>query len=352
MSLFILIQFFITAIYACIILYFVYHWINIPTFKPDLKWVCETSVTIIIPARNEENVIGQLLLDILSQDYPGNLVEVIVVDDHSTDNTYDEVINFRSEHPDLKIEVMKNQLGERNNMYKKSAITLAVNQARGSLIITTDADCRVDKHWLFSFASYYEQSKARFISGPVIFSRENTFFEKLQEIEFTGLIGVGAASIHAEIPMICNGANIAYERKAFLDSEGYLKCREAIVSTNPQKNIFDFFHQRKRWASKVNNYTSPYALFVAVFLFLVNLSLLSGMVFSVYDPSYLKILVCLFLLKCVPDFIFVYRIEEFFNRKKLLYLFLPGQILNIFYITIVASVAPFGRYVWKGRKVR
>ena len=132
----------------------------------------------------------------------------------------------------------------------------------------------------------------------------------------------------------------------------FIKCTEAIVSTGAQKNIFSFFHQRKRWASKVSNYKSFYTIFVAIFVFLVNFSLLSGMCLSFLYPSYLKFLLLHFFIKILVDFIFVYSVEEFFNRKKLLYLFLPAQILNVFYVSIIASVAPFGKYLWKGRKIR
>ena len=373
------IQFLITAVYACIMLYLLYHWSSIPVYKPGLDMESHTSVTIVIPVRNEEHIISNLLSDILNQSYPKQYFEVIVVDDHSTDSTYQEVVEFQKRNPGFNLKVIKNQTDLAQNMYKKSAITLAVNQAVGDLIITTDADCRVGAFWVQTFVEFYEMTKAKFISGPVVFSKENSWFEKLQHIEFTGLIGVGAASIHAGIPMMCNGANLAYERKAFINVGGYannnkasgddvflmfklskkfskeihfLKSREAIVSTTPQKNIYGFFHQRKRWASKVTNYTSFYTLFVAAFVYLLNLSLLLGIGITVYDLHYGKVLLLQLGIKCVVDFLFVYKVEDFFNRRKLLYLFFIGQILNIFYVSIVASVAPFGKYIWKGRKLK
>lgn len=379
MNILIFIQFFVISIYIVIILLFSWYWRKIKVFKTNKNVKCSTSVSIIIPARNEEKSIPDLLNDLSEQIYPKELIEIIIIDDHSTDNTYQKISDFKKLHPDLNIEILKNSTEEINNLYKKAAITLAVNKAKGKLIFTTDADCRIGKYWLHSIVEFYENTNAKFISGPVILSNEKTFFEKLQIIEFTGLIGVGAASIKAGVPIMCNGANIAYERQAFIETGGYkmdknasgddvflmfkisekypgelhfIKSTDAIVYTAPQKSIKGFFHQRKRWASKVNKYKSPLVLFVAASVFFVNVILLSSIVFLFFMPSYAEILCWQLALKMLVDFIFVYSIETFFNRRNLLYLFIPGQILNIFYVTIIAAISPFGKFVWKGRRLK
>ncbi|MFD2144250.1 glycosyltransferase [Mucilaginibacter antarcticus] len=76
----------LTGLYLCVLVYLIKGWAKLKrpvlSTKPPV-----TKVTILIAARNEAEKIHHTIEDILAQDYPKHLTEIIIIDDHSTDNT-------------------------------------------------------------------------------------------------------------------------------------------------------------------------------------------------------------------------------------------------------------------------
>src|SRR5438132_32001 len=115
---------FLSAMYAGFILWCYGGWKKINLFhssKSDFK----TRVSIVVPARNEEKNISNCLHDIVKQNYPVELMEVLVVDDHSTDQTGALVSRIIVQHPDIKIILLSNNK-EHGTLYKKQSITYAI----------------------------------------------------------------------------------------------------------------------------------------------------------------------------------------------------------------------------------
>jgi glycosyltransferase involved in cell wall biosynthesis len=126
--------------YAILIIYYWQSWRSIPAFD-QIAPTPATKISVIIPARNEEKNISSLLQSIANQTYPKNLLEIIVVDDNSTDKTAEIAQQF----PFVKlISLKENSI----NSYKKKAIEIGIAACSGNLIVTTDADCIVKPHWL------------------------------------------------------------------------------------------------------------------------------------------------------------------------------------------------------------
>jgi len=381
--LFILLFFLMSAgiLYAMMMLTFTFKWLSLPVFTTKSK-KSETVITIIIPARNEEASVEECLQNILSQNYPHNLTEIIVVDDNSTDNTAMLVEKIIAENKDRTIRLLKLKDVSATAVFKKRAITEAVTVATGKLIVTTDADCRMGKEWLGSIAAYYEFHQPKMILAPVTFTEEKSVFEKLQTLEFIGYIGVSAAAVAMKNPLMCNGANLAYEREAFNAVGGYvhndnlasgddvflmlkikkmfpggihfLKAKEAIVKTFAQKSLNDFFQQRKRWLSKRPGYKDFSVIGTALLVYAFNFFVLLGFVLSFFTAGkfFLVLFTLLFLLKCVSDFVFLYPVAKFFGRRELLWWFLPEQVLVIIYVTLMGIIGSNGKYKWKGREIK
>jgi len=381
--LFILLFFLMSAgiLYAMMMLTFTFKWLSLPVFTTKSK-KSETVITIIIPARNEEASVEECLQNILSQNYPHNLTEIIVVDDNSTDNTAMLVEKIIAENKDRTIRLLKLKDVSATAVFKKRAITEAVAVATGKLIVTTDADCRMGKEWLGSIAAYYETHQPKMILAPVTFTEEKSVFEKLQTLEFIGYIGVSAAAVAMKNPLMCNGANLAYEREAFNAVGGYvhndnlasgddvflmlkikkmfpggihfLKAKEAIVKTFAQKSLNDFFQQRKRWLSKRPGYKDFSVIGTALLVYAFNFFVLLGFVLSFFTAGkfFLVLFTLLFLLKCVSDFVFLYPVAKFFGRRELLWWFLPEQVLVIIYVTLMGIIGSNGKYKWKGREIK
>ncbi len=92
------------------------------------------SLSILIPAHNEEKVIGSKIHSLYSSDYPSHLLEVIVGSDSSSDNTVQMTKELRKEYPSLKIIEFNRRTG------KPEVINKLVDEASGEILILTDAN--------------------------------------------------------------------------------------------------------------------------------------------------------------------------------------------------------------------
>ena len=369
---------FFGIIYLVIISIYTYGWFRLKTYKPP-DITLKTQVSIIIPARNEEKNITNLLADLVKQDFSKDLFEIIVIDDNSSDQTVNIVNSFISSHPEHKIQLIKISEEEPFMAYKKKAISLAIEKSKGDLIVTTDADCRLGEKWLKSIVSFYESEKPGMIVGPVSFHNEKSFFEKMQTLEFLSFIAITGGAIKIGNPIMCNGANLAYEKKAFYDvgrfggdefssgddvflmlkikkyfgnkSVRFLKNYNAFVFTEAKKTLRDFFNQRTRWASKNKGYDFK-ILFISVTVYMINLLLLTGLVLSIFYPFLFKIVVFSYLVKLIIDIPILIGIGNFIKRSRMFIFSLPLILIYPVYIILTGALGIVGNYQWKGRKVK
>jgi len=333
-----------------------------------------TSFSVIVAARNEEQSINSCLEAIARQDYPQHLFELIIINDHSTDLTVDVVEKFIEDHPGLTIRLL-NATGEG----KKSAITQGINVATGKLVLVTDADCSMTSGWIRSFALEYKKTGSRCISGPVKMIGKG-FFAGIQGLEFMSLIGSGAGSISARMPVMCNGANFCYKKAAFETVGGFegndhyasgddvflmlkinkhygnsavsfLKDRSAIVITSAQPNLKSFLNQRMRWTSKTPGYTDFAIILTALSVLLINLGLLTGCIYGILTARWQPFLL-LTISKLVIDLPLLLAVSTFMHQKRLLAFYLPVQLLMPFYVTYTALGGLFSTVSWKGRPVK
>ena len=199
------------------------------------------------------------------------------------------------------------------NSYKKKAIEKGIAAASGDLIITTDADCIPPPDWLQTIVSFKEKTNAVFVVAPVVFDCNSQMVQVFQAMDFMVLQGITGASVYKKIHSMCNGANLAYERKVFYEVDGftgidhiasgddmllmhkiakkypdrihYLKSTDAIVSTKPMKSWSTFFNQRIRWASKAMHYNDKRIFWVLLLVYLFNLSFLVLLVAGFWNHS-------------------------------------------------------------------
>ncbi len=339
-----------------------------------------TTISIIIPARNEEENIGHCLRDLESQDYPQNLMEVIVVNDHSTDLTEERVSGFALLHPSMNLRLILTGAPGNDQAFKKRSIRSGVETSTGDLIITTDADTRLKPGWISSIVDFYEHQDPKMIIGPVAFHEEAYFFERLQSMEFFGLMAATAGSCNMGFPLMCNGANLAFERKAYLetrDSEDdlrypsgddlflmmkirkkygaksvkYLFAEEAMVSTKAKKTPREFFSQRLRWVSKSRGYTDHIVMAVAIVTWLFNFLLLSTLIAGLFSLRLFFFSVVLLGIKMIFELPAVLRIMDLYRKTKLWYLYPVTQVLNLVYVSLIGILGNVVSYEWKGRKI-
>ncbi|TRX16002.1 glycosyltransferase, partial [Flavobacterium franklandianum] len=151
------ILFLVLLIYAVFIGLLIYGLIKVNTID-YIGLQPKTKFSIIVPFRNEaENL--PILLDSLSKlNYPMELFEVILVDDES-----EEVFSVPCSL--FRVRIIKNI--RISNSPKKDAIVNAMQIVNADWIITTDADCVVDKNWLLTLDNYIQLHDVAMISGAV-----------------------------------------------------------------------------------------------------------------------------------------------------------------------------------------
>ena len=179
---------------------------------------------------------------------------------------------------------------------------------------------------------------------------------------------------------MCNGANLAYRKEAFYEVGGfkgiddiasgddmllmykiwkkypdgvhYLKSKEAIIETLSADSWKAFFNQRIRWASKAKYYEDKRIFSVLLLVYLFNISFLFLFITALFSIQYLYFLLALWVLKTIIEFPFISKVSHFFNKQNVLKYFFFFQPLHIFYTILAGFLASFGKYEWKGRRVR
>ena len=365
----------LTALFAAVLIYLIKGWhavkrpvINVQDYK--------TKVTILIAARNEEERIHLTIEDILDQDYPKHLTEIIIVDDHSTDKT-SEIIK---RYADQGVKLLTLNEDKPLNSYKKKALSEAIRISNGELMVATDADCRMGSKWLSSIVGFYETNGLVMISSPVTYFEERTMFERMQTLEFYSLIGTGAAFIGNGRAATCNGANLAYRKDVFYevggfkgiddlasgDDElllqkvaarfpgkiGFLKLYDAVVFTHAKHSLNEFFQQRRRWASKSIKYKDKKVVVLVVGMWLFNVSVFLNLGLGMFNINFLKLFVLQYLIIFFCELFLLLPITIFFRRPKLISLLaisIPPYVIYLIYIGMVGTGTT---YTWKGRVVK
>ncbi len=388
MQAFIIIAIILTVLYIALIVYYRFAFTAAPKFLNTNSQFSTTSLSIIISARNEEQNISNCLQSILKNNYPAHLLEIIVVDDHSEDATAAIVKSFANQN--VKLISLKDFVTDKINSYKKKAIEVAVAQATGTLIITTDADCIVPAKWLSTIALFYEEHKPAFIAAPVAIDCGWSFIQIFQSLDFMTLQGITAAVVSKKQMTMCNGANMAYERAAFYEVGGFagidniasgddmllmhkiferypdralfLKSKDAIVKTAAVNTIKQFFHQRIRWASKADKYDDKRILPVLVLVYFFNVIILMMPVtglwyntqYSIFNVQCSMLGVWFYMLafKIVAEMFFLFPVSGFFGKKSMLWFFPIMQPFHILYTLIAGWLGKFGKYTWKERSVQ
>lgn len=375
---------FLSGFYSSILIYHFIGWRKTPVWNDtaDNEPLPLPACTIIVPVRNEEKHIISCLDGLFAQQYAGAF-EIIVADDHSTDNTtklVEHYIGKRLVSGSTNLRLLKLEGKEQvGKSYKKQAITKAIAMASGAIILTTDADCSRSREWLKTMVHFMERKNLHLVSGPVEFTYANVF-EKMQALEFLGLIGIGAAAIKMGTPNMCNGANLAYRKQVFAEVGGYsgneqlssgddeflmhkvfkkyphqvrfLKNNNALVQTEPQHKTEGFIQQRKRWVSKSVHYNNKLITILMALVYLYHVSLVAALAAGFFYTGWLNIFLIIFTLKLMAEGVFLYSVLNMFKRTSLLIWLLPAQPLHVLYVLYIGVAGQFGTFEWKGRNVR
>lgn len=146
-------------------------------------------VSIIVPAKNEERFIGDCLESILSQDYPKDKLEILVVDGMSTDRTREIVRKFEAQNSKSEIKLLDNP-----KVITPSAMNIGIKNAKGEIIIKMDAHSIYDKDYVAKCVEHLMESGADNVGGVLkALSRKNTLGAKAIAISLSHFFGAAGS---------------------------------------------------------------------------------------------------------------------------------------------------------------
>jgi cellulose synthase/poly-beta-1,6-N-acetylglucosamine synthase-like glycosyltransferase len=309
--------------------------------------------------------------------YPIEKFEVIYVNDSSEDNSL-ELLKSNVRKANIRIISVPPDFSV--NAHKKRAVRYGIENAKGNIIVTTDADCVHDEEWLIALMQVFD-SVTGFVSGPVEFQSDKGLFSNFQKLEFAGLVLCGAGLIGTGHPTICNAANIAYRKKVFDEVDGFKDqmnlssgddellmqkisrdtdfkvkfCidKKAIVKTSVNSTIGEFYQQRRRWASKGLFYSDKSLVAKLILIYAFYLGLITQLILGLTnDQIFLISLLASLLLKIIFEFRILSRGKRILLSDLNLNYLLVAEILQIPYIIVTGLVGAFGNYLWKSRKIK
>jgi glycosyltransferase involved in cell wall biosynthesis len=330
-------------------------------------------VTVIIPARNESSNIKACLSALMAQTYPRSLMEIIVVDDLSEDDTAEIVKNF-------PVKLIRNNPKPGTIAFKKQAIATGISQASGALILTTDADCIVANTWVSTMVNTLQSQRAYMVTGPVKMMPGNQCLSMFQSLDFAILQGITAASVGSGIHDMSSGANLAYIKSFYHEvggfngiddiasgddmllmqkfsaqypgSIGYAFSMDAMVNTKTEPTWKLFLQQRIRWASKATKYKDPVLFRILLLVYAVNLWVVALLVMGLWNRRAFVFGLILMIIKLMIEWRFVQNVLQFFSLLPLMRWFPIAQPLHILYTVVSGFFGQAGGYRWKGRNVK
>ncbi|MEP2936136.1 MAG: glycosyltransferase [Gilvibacter sp.] len=363
----------IGLVYLATLLYFAngYKKVSLLTFKEAPPKV---GFSIIIPFRNEDRRLQPLLASLLELSYPSELLEVLFIDDASTDDSVN-TINTVLKHAPFSYRILKNQLDSQSP--KKAAITLGISKAQFDWILTTDADCKLPDTWLGAFNAIINSESPDFIAAPVRFGIEpiSGFLSHFAQNEAFAILVTTIGSYGHDAPILSNGANLAYKKVWFNQVRGfegnnhiasgddvfmlqkaiasdaniaYLKSPLAVVQTKTESSLKGFLSQRIRWASKTTAVKNRAATMAAAIIVLTNLwflTLFVAIFFASINSWYFAIFA---IFKMIVDLWYISKVDNVMSTVPSRHFGLV-QIMYPLVILFVILGSLLGGYKWKGR---
>jgi cellulose synthase/poly-beta-1,6-N-acetylglucosamine synthase-like glycosyltransferase len=368
-----IILFVVLGIYVVFILQLIFGFDKVKTFvRTNEKPV--TKFSIIVPFRDEEKNLPKLLKSISKLNYPKDLFEIILIDDFSSDASERVYIKWRMENGLIETTLLENL--RLSNSPKKDAISRAIPILKHEWVVTTDADCTVNKNWLLILDNFIQKNNVEMVVGAVVYKTKNNWFHQFQQLDLLSLQGTTIGSFGIGKPFMCNGANFAYTKKLFNEIGGfggnnkmasgddvfllqkalknhadkvhYLKNTDTIVKTKPENDLYKLFMQRVRWASKTTGYSGYYSKSLAIVVLAMNLSLVVGLYLLITNFLNWQTLLIDFSVKYFVDYLLLLKSNQYLRKGKFIFP-LASSLVYPFFSSFVGLYSLVGGFTWKER---
>jgi biofilm PGA synthesis N-glycosyltransferase PgaC len=362
------------AIYVHRLLFF-YHGLRKLTLGNNTE---QPPVSIIVPARNEEQNIEHCLNSLLVQNYPTEKLSIVVVDDQSTDGTVEIVRRIASSSP---IPMLLCSSLQHSDIRSPKIRTLAqgIQHSAGTIIITTDADCTAAANWVKTLVSYFDEGVG-VVTGLTVIQKTkdiSSLFWGVQFLDFISYTSIAAGAIGWNRMLIGNGSNMAFRREAFDAAGGYETIKhintgddsllaqrivmhgkwnprfafspEAAIVTNPAVSFREVLHQRMRWVGQTAYYPASMMFFlISTFFMFVCLTITLPLTFSSWNSVPWAVL----LLKFLTDFFMMRRFTKLTATEEAMKYFIPAAMVHIPMVLLATIGGYFFTFEWKNREMK
>lgn len=222
-------------------------------------------VSVLVPAYNEESTITKTLESLSNLDYPKSKLEVIVINDGSTDNTKLVIEKYIQDKPQFK-------LLSHSNCGKGASLNRALKQAKGEFFACLDADSFVDKATLKKMLAIYEREnnpKLAIITPAMKVYQPKNLLQRLQWLEYIVIIFISRLTSQLDSLYVAPGPFSLYRTSIIKKLGGFdeknitedqeiayrvqqhqyqiKQCPDGYVFTVAPHNLKPFYNQRRRW---------------------------------------------------------------------------------------------------------
>lgn len=326
------------------------------------------TVSVIVPARNEENNIENAINYLSKSDYPKDKFEIIAVDDRSSDKTPQILEKLKENFSNLKVLNVKEGRNESNLKGKAGALDNGIKQASGELILMTDADCEVNPKWISTIVKHFSNPKVEIISSYTNI-KGNRIFDKLQAVQWVYLQKMASAGPAFNFPLGCFGTNLSIRSKTYKEIGGYsnipfsvtedyallkavmksggeaayLTNPDATVYTNPCITFSELVSQLRRWSRGGFDLK-----WVAFYFVLSSIAVWGGFIVSLLSANYVLFFILL-LVRLLGDFLLISPSLKGIGKKGLVKWTIPAVAFFLFMELLIPPLMLNTKIQWKGQ---
>ncbi len=326
------------------------------------------AISVLVPARNEEETIEQCLIALASSNYPKDKFEIIAIDDRSSDATLQIMQKVAAKYDNIKVLSIKDEQQKQNLRGKAGALHFGAEVAKGEILLMTDADCIVHPEWISTITKNYANEHIGLVASFTLIDGKR-LFDIIQSVEWIYMNTMASAGIAFDIPLGCYGNNVSVRRKVYEEIGGYKKIPFSVtedlsllktvhnygyalhyvtdyrgtVITKPCRTFAEYISQHRRWA--MGGLTLGWK---AVVFVLSSLLMWVGIVAPLFTANYIYAILLL-LLRFAGDFSIIFPSAVKLKQNKLL-LYLIPSILFFLIIELIIPFTLFSKKVrWKGQ---